>query len=405
MKKIVFLFTMMLVILFYPSISFSETQNQIIRIGLFHGNSSVSTVNISGNNLSVYGENGAFLRQKYGFTSLIIKVTKTPEGSLMSIDDNEGNVFSGKEIVIYSAEGVVKINNAGYRGGVQVKLNENKKMTVINQVYLEEYLYGVVPKEMSASWNQEALKAQAIAARTYSIRNLNKYANQGFDLCATQNCQVYGGIGVEDNRSSMAVDQTRGLVMYYMGEPIQAVYHSSSGGMVDYSQNVWYDSIPYLQGMYDMFSVESKDSWNFKISGTEIENKLKQSNKNIGELIGITIDSVSEGCRVKKISFIGTQGTVSYEKESIRKFFGYSTLKSNLFVVNNAGVDIGPQVGLNTTYLIPVQATITGNEFEFRGKGYGHGLGMSQYGAKKMGELGYNFVEILKFYYNGVEVY
>src|SRR6185369_852652 len=120
----------------------------------------------------------------------------------------------------------------------------------VNELPMEDYLLGVVPNELSPTTfgELEALKAQAVAARTYILRNLGQYKDEGYDICATDMCQVYLGAGTEDPLATRAVAETRGVIATYLGQPINALYSSTCGGRTESSENIFIDAIPYLRG-------------------------------------------------------------------------------------------------------------------------------------------------------------
>lgn len=427
MKKIrIVLLSVVMFIFLFTSSSEAGTLPPLIRIGLFFGTTAQSKVSISGSELILSNMAGNFLGKMDGFggggTAYTVSPVRGDKGEkFIGIYDTAGHLIHSYEestdIIIVPAQGFITINGKPYRGGAAFRVNSEMKMNVINVLPLEEYLYGVLPKEMVPSWGEEALKAQAVAARTYAIRNYGRFIKQGFDLCTTQNCQVYGGVAVENPRTTKAVNDTRGLVIYYQGEPIQAVYHSSSGGITEHSENIWHDSIFYLRGVYDQFSLGSPhDSWTYEIGKGELEAKLTAAGKGVGSITGISIDQLSPNGRVLKLSIHGTKGVITYEKERIRRLIGYSNLKSNWFVVGSASIEppsgdfqtavFGVEGGhhpLNA--LVDARHMAASDKFVFVGRGYGHGLGMSQYGAKGMADQGYNFADIIRYYFAGVEIY
>jgi len=142
----------------------------------------------------------------------------------------------------------IEFDNRTYRGKVEVVGNARNTFTVINELPLEEYLWGVVPNELNpVTFGEiEALKAQAVAARTYIMRNLGQYKNEGFDICATDACQVYMGHGTESALSTQAVTETRGTIAVYRDMPINALYSSTCGGRTEDSENIFEEKVPYL---------------------------------------------------------------------------------------------------------------------------------------------------------------
>lgn len=141
-----------------------------------------------------------------------------------------------------------EIENRSYRGAVEVFGNSRNTFTVVNELPMEEYLLGVVPNELPpATFGQiEALKAQAIAARTYILRNMSQYKNEGYDICASDACQVYYGAGTEDPLASQAVMETRGVIATYNDRPINALYSSTCGGRTENAENIFDEKLPYL---------------------------------------------------------------------------------------------------------------------------------------------------------------
>lgn len=277
------------------------------------------------------------------------------------------------------ADSVIQIGQAKYRGTVTAVRKSHENLTVINRLPLEKYLYGVVPREMPHSWNKEALKAQAVAARGFALANIGKYQEQGFDVCATVNSQVYGGFASEQTNTNQAVDQTTGMVMTYRGELVIPYYHSNSGGRTESSENVWREAVPYARGVEDPFSLNQPHSdWAVTLSFSEIEQSLARYQINVGSLENMRIDEITENGRVGKMTIVGSHGTHELQKQDNRWVFG---LKSHYF-----------DMWIN-------DQTIT-----FTGKGYGHGVGMSQYGAQTMAEAGYSWQQILQYYYSGVRI-
>ncbi len=347
----------------------------------------------------------------------------------------------------------ITVGNRAYRGYMEIYDNAVNKLTLINVLPFEEYLYAVVPAEMPASWSIEALKAQAVAARTYAKTQMTKHNASGYNVCDVEHCQMYLGVNNENQNSTLAVQQTAGLEAYYNGALIDAVFSSSSGGATANSEDVWVNSLPYLREKPDPYDTEGL-VWSRNVSTEDLSNMLANEGQNIGTPIALTIDEKSPNGRVNKLTIVGTTGSYSLTKENIRYFFNYNglpSLPSRLFTItsdnsndntnlDNTEHDIYVTNGKDTSVIDLNSATlltaddktsvtsddiyvmgkdstnsyngnstggqsIAGSDFTISGKGYGHGVGMSQYGAKGMAEKGYKFDEILKFYYNGIEIY
>lgn len=322
-----------------------------------------------------------------------------------------------------------------YRGDIVLQSRTDSDITVINELSLDEYLYGVVASEMSPSWPLEALKAQGVAARNYALATMGKHNNYGFDLCSTEHCQAYKGIEKENANIIEAIDATKGRILTYDGKAITAFFHSTSGGHTEDSENIWGTRTEYIRGVDDPYSLGSpNDNWILDMNKSEISEKLAKANADVGEIIDIRILEISPYGRVLRLEIKGTKDTKIFEKEKIRTILGTTTLKSIWYklktdadiFVNGSMLEPARQGRASSMYVItaggttkigstPRKVNVKGmNDFKayntvpavytFEGKGYGHGLGMSQYGAKGMAEAGNNYVEILEHYYKGAKV-
>ncbi|MCK9218310.1 MAG: SpoIID/LytB domain-containing protein [Firmicutes bacterium] len=365
-------------------------------------------------------------------------IIEPDENRVQVIDGLTGNVvliYNSDEILLKTYEPVVSLplieyNGSNYRGDIMLKILDDSSIGVINALPFECYLYGVVPCEIYPSWDKEALKAQAVAARNYAMLNINRHKNDGFDLCNTQHCQVYKGYDVEETSTNKAVDETKGRLLFYKDELVQTYYHSSSGGHTENSENVWNEALPYIKGVDDRYGLGSpNDEWIAELEKPVIEEKLKQNAIDIGKVIDINVSDVSEFGRVKELKISGTKNTETLNKEKARLVLGTSILKStwyevstesdlNIFEMNKKDTAVKRPAELNIISAngksMPIPkgnniyikglfedrkvATIP-NIYIFKGKGWGHGLGMSQYGAKGMAEEGYDYKEILEYYY------
>ena len=356
---------------------------------------------------------------------------------------------------------MIKVDNRAYRGKITLNIIDDVRLLTINHVELENYLYGVVPNEISASWAMEALKAQALAARTYAVYNIKPRKN--YDMEDNQNSQVYMGYDYEKSSTTKAVNDTVGEMIYYDNELIQAFYHSTSGGSTENSENVWYESLPYLRGVNDEFSNNSGSphtTWQTTYYKEDIIRNLNLDGNDVNELYGIEIKRISENNRVVECIFLTDSGEISYKKENARLLLG---LKSSWFSIENGnsfyfineylplienqeteipsrgGIldlitdeeknekdnELKPEMGsIVGKYVISEDGTkkinkeklafisskgvsivdINSKAYNFEGRGWGHGIGMSQYGAKQMAEEGYTYDEILQHYYTGVTI-
>ncbi|SHJ18118.1 SpoIID/LytB domain-containing protein [Desulfofundulus thermosubterraneus] len=302
-----------------------------------------------------------------------------------------------------------------YRGNMEFRLDD-KGLTVVNQLPIEEYLYGVVPAEMPAYWPGEALKAQAVAARSYVLAQMGTYASQGFDVLATQASQVYRGYDGEHPAASKAVDETRGIVVTYRGRPISAVFHSSSGGYTENSEDVWRNQVEYLRGRPDPFDRNPQNNhydWTKTYTAGQLKEQLAAMGYHFSEIYDLVeMERTSTGQRVKILAVIGLgldgqpltieigRDPLKGKADEVRRALG---LKSACFTMEKVMTQQPTE-----TQVIPVQGQQDDHprlvKVTFRGSGWGHGVGMSQYGALGMASQGYSYQEILKYYYSGVQI-
>ena len=363
-----------------------------------------------------------------------------------------------------------------YRGGFQYHRRTGGNLTVVNVLGLEDYINGVVCYEMGREWPLEALKAQAICARTYVMKNLNKHNSYGFDICPSDSCQVYHGMG--SNRtdygpsevSMRAVAETAGMVVKYGGKLAEVFYVSSFGGASEDAKNIWgtdtVSEYPYLRGVMDPYeadldSVNPQSPWTVTYTASQLTQRFQKDGMGIGtsvDRLELTYSELGNVIRVVVRWANGQSTTVS--ASNIRSRFD---VKSIRFTVNGAGTgspaaptvpsdgesisvnDAGLLDSLNGKYVLfgngsvsqlggsayaisgtgtvsaigigggssggtsvtqPGSGTVTvsGSTYVFNGGGWGHQVGMSQYGANAMARRSFSANEIITFYFPGVQV-
>jgi len=291
--------------------------------------------------------------------------------------------------------------NRRYSGELRVSLND-KNLNTINHLKLEKYLKSVVGSEMPKEFPFAALQAQAIAARTYALKLLDK--NKLFDLHSTQASQVYLGLESETAKINRAVRSTSSLALFYKNELINAVFHSSSGGRTENSGQVWKYQLPYLTSVVDYDQNSTKYRWTNKFTSEEMEKIFSD----LGEVNSIQIIEKSNTGRVLKIRLHGTNGYKTISGKNLRERLKLLStkfevdLKFNQINLNsklNSDNKIVGEFRLQPLPPIPVKYFLL-----VEGYGAGHGVGMSQWGAKSMAERGASFREILKHYYTGIQI-
>lgn len=326
----------------------------------------------------------------------------------------------------------ITLNGKEYDGNLLIQRVNGAALTVINQLNTEAYLCGVLPYEMSTGWPIEALKAQAVAARNYVINNLNKHKLDGFDLCNTTHCQVYRGVAGYANDCTQAVKETADTYLYYGGKPAQTFYYSSSGGRTENVKDVWGSSFPYLVSVEDPYEKTEEipsATWNYQTTFSKLSSQL--SSYGLGSVKDVLITSTTDGERVKTLRVIGSEKTVDLKSTEFRTLIGNSLIKGTYFTVEKSGGESfytlssdqsKPQNGTiavlsagGTTKAIdtPVMLGAGGikhytpnyTDLIFKGRGYGHGVGMSQWGARGMAEAGFTYDQILMHYFTGTEIH
>ncbi len=292
----------------------------------------------------------------------------------------------GPVVRLRSAAGWLQTGPRRYRGLIELRRTPEGRLTAINEIDLEEYLYGVLKMEVDPRWPGEALKAQAVAARTLALYSLARFASEGYDLRATTDSQVYAGLTAEDGRTTAAVDATRGIIMTFAGRPIFAAYHSDSGGATESSEFVWGQPYPYLRGVPDPYGQDSPArEWLSRIDLSTLEARLARVGRPVPGVTAVAVASTSPSGRALAVRIMSANGTLDLRGTDLRTVLGVSFLRSTLFAVRLLGGDEVPAV-------------------EFQGRGSGHGVGMSQWGARGQALLGRSYAEILTYYYQGVQL-
>lgn len=440
-----------------------------VRVGLYYGSTSKAQYSVSGSNIAIIEGYTKLFESGSSFASIsLAKSLYVSSQSYSSYTEALSSVLSSDEFVYYSkgsyytasvlpnanlkdvlstkvvisfqngqklavdgqvdlyiesSDNILKLENAMYRG----KLNfyvKGSNIHAINELGMQDYLYGVVPKEMVSSWELEALKAQAVVAKNYTITNYNKHKADGFNVCATTHCQVYGGYSAEQEKTNRAVDLTEGIIMTYNSSPAEGYFHASSGGRTESIGNMWNYSLDYMVGVDDKYSLGTPyDNWQVSFTPEEIRTALLKKNIDIGSIVGLKILKTSENDRVMELGVLGTKGMYTLKKDNIRSTLGSSKLKNTYFTLQNSS--ISRTYSSNNTLISNKkldgtfsdmdsffsyrfgssnQEFVSAGTYVFLGKGNGHGIGLSQYGANNMAKQGYNFEEILKHYFRGISL-
>jgi len=426
-------------------------KSPLLRVGIFLNQ---DEVNISGDGpFKIYNlKSKSLISEEH---NKVIKMLPHNKG----IEILEKGVHSGPINIIPVGKTKIMVIINGqkyrYRGNIEIVVDKDyKKLNVINIIGIEEYLYGVLKKEISPRWPAEVLKAQAIAARTFAIFNMNKYIDQGYNICASTDSQAYGGVNHEDPSTNRAVDETRGVIITYKGKSINAVYHSDSGGYTEDSENVWGSYVPYLRSVkskYEEFVSPPHHTWTYSITKEDLTERLLKQGYEIDGIVSIEPVEKSKAGRVSKLALISKNNKIIYMKANdLRKLIGPDLIRSTLFNVKIVGEELiieeeredkeeiekeEQEVSIKEILeqkkdwtikelielmkkrreeskkekeqeitVIEIKTSNIPLTFLFSGSGNGHGVGMSQWGAYGMALQGYKHQEIIKYYYQGIDI-
>lgn len=360
---------------------------------------------------------------------------------IFQYDDNGSGTGLGVE-PIPASEGqkcVSVFAGVDYYGGFRYERINGGDLTIVNMIAVDDYIKGVVCNEMSSSWPLEALKAQAVCARSYVLHNLNRHSKYHFDACQTVCCQSYGGLTNAAASTDNAVDSTMGIVASYDGGIANTVFYSSNGGASEASSTVWGGSqsrYPYLVGVVDPYesSLSIDNEWTRSFTGDELKSYLKKMGyANCTTIVSVKISEYTATGNPAQVTFTDSQGR-SYQitAYAMNKYFPLrswryefvSSAEEPELTINGEEV-VDTLTGLyaidgdgnlvlvqDNAYIITDDGVIssegngvvTGDTFTITGRGWGHNVGMSQYGAYAMAKLGYTYDQILEFYYTGITV-
>ena len=354
-----------------------------------------------------------------------------------------------------------------YRGTLSI-IKSSRGFTVVNEVDLESYLRGLLKIEMSPAWPQEALKAQAIIARTYAVKNRGRFAAKGYDLCATAASQLYRGIDAEDPRTDAAVMATTGMILTWDGKPADTFYHSDSGGATADIAHVWGGNRPYLQSQRELVPYSSPYStWQVTLSAAQLSTLLYRLGSPVGNVGSVEVLQNDGVGRAVQLRFRGDSGTADVKAHAFRMAIGGNIIRSTNFDISAGTGDTSyvetpqasapPKVSRNVSsgkedelvemtrrgiftklelmemlsnpgkreeYLklglsrmqgkMPQQppkpwmsaqsSDANAPVFTFSGRGWGHGVGLSQWGAKAMADSGMSCQDILAHYFRGTVI-
>jgi stage II sporulation protein D len=301
----------------------------------------------------------------------VASAVATPQGVVI-----DGRRASGFRL---TSERPIRVNGREYPAALEV-VKHGDGLAVVNELPLEDYLVGVVRAEAGERWPLEMMRAQAIVARTYAAYHRTLNALRPYHIVASTVHQSYVGYVPPSSPVWEAVRDTRGQVLRWGGGLFPAFYHSASGGYTEDPRTVFAArNMPALKAIRDEFSTTAPHSaWTLDLPLADLSDILRRHGVDVGTIKAVQVTERSPSLRVSALTVHGTRGSARLRGNDFRRMVGYETLKSTLFAV-----------------------AVGSEKAHFAGRGYGHGVGMSQWGAKAMAEHGYRAETILEYYYPG----
>lgn len=362
----------------------------------------------------VLEKNGSFLLSPTGKkTAFRGSITVIP----LSHTAGEGHTIIVKKLMSGAGMTWASVDDKEYRGKLQIVHNTRLGTLVpINILTMDEYLQGVISSEMPVKFPMDALRAQAVLARTYALKHIGKHKAYGFDVCDTQNCQVYGGVSAESERANAAVESTVGETLAYNGKPIESVFSANCGGITQSSKEAGWSETPYLHPVSDYkdFDFDTLQPYHFKgllqyyhdaysrydkqvslaafrwvrvVDAKDLQQVIKRQKKDIGQIKALIPQRRGRSGYVSRLLVQGTKGSVTLNKENvIRNNLSLGLLRSSYFIV---------QPNYENRQL---------KYFVFYGGGWGHGVGFDQTGAAGRAEAGQDYKTILNHYFPKAEL-
>lgn len=435
-KHIILLFVIALLFSLQMPLALADGTSlpEYVNIGLIYGEDAVGSAYASADGFAVTDLYGDPLMSADGTTDLTVK----NENGSISLYEGSSLLFTYADgIILEPVVGYISLNGTQYRGTLKFT-TKGASLNAVNVVDIDSYLYGVVPKEIGGLSHIEALKAQAVTARSFTARLAGKHKADGFDLCNTIHCQVYGGVSAETAPANRAVDATSGIVATYDGKIAELYYFASDGGATESVENVWGSTDhPYLKGVDDPYETDkaTHHKWSVTLSKAEINEIF--ADYDLGNVTDISVMETSEKGAVTSLKVTGTKGSKTFKKSECRSAFagkaysqaytitknyadeveapkaittsGIVSLPSTIYVMGSDGKVIEKRIEEVTVIsksgvskLVPDGGEVT--SYTINGRGYGHLIGMSQWGARAMAEEGLTYEEILCHYYTGIEL-
>lgn len=287
-----------------------------------------------------------------------------------------------KLLIRPKSNAMVMIDGRHFRGDIELARGLQDRLAVINSIGLEDYIKGISIREISHYWPTQALKAQVIAFRSFALYKMEENKAKDYDVTSDIYSQVYSGKAAERYRINNAVDQTKGIILTYQGKVLPAFYHATCAGNTEDASLLWNIDLAPLKGVTCGFCKESPHySWHYDLSLQEAQDTLAKEGFKLKGIEGIEILGKDKSGRIADLKIISAKKDLKISAKDFRNTLGPNVVKSANFSVK-----------------------IIDNDMVFEGLGWGHGVGLCQWGAYFMAKQGYNYEQILKYYYPGCEI-
>ena len=309
-----------------------------------------------------------------------LKVTATVSQTAILLGKE---AFNQRSVLIKTGDSMILVDDRAFAGGIQLSRKDNGKLLVVNRIGLEDYVRGILYHEVSHYWPMEVLKAQAIVCRTYAVYQIQENRRKEYDVTSDTYSQVYGGRTSERYRTTKAVDQTRGQVLMYQDRVLPAYFHAVCGGRTEDASVLWNTELPPLRGVACPYCKEAPHyQWHAVLSLSEIAEKLQAAGyPAYAHIKDIRMLQRDPSGRLVNLKIITDTKETQIPTKDFRNAVGSNVIRSANFTVRLADQDA-----------------------VFEGFGWGHGVGMCQWGAYFMAKQGSTYRQILLFYYPKTDV-
>jgi len=278
-----------------------------------------------------------------------------------------------------SPEETIEINGRRFKGGLQVIKRDGVTLSIVNHLRLEDYVKGISVREISHYWPMETLKAEVVVFRTFALYRAEQFKNKEWDVSDDVFSQVYGGVEAERYRITEAVETTKGEILQYDGKVLPAFYHSTCGGATEDASVLWDIDLAPLKGVACGFCKDSPHfSWKTTVSKEKVRQLWEKNSQRIKMINEVVIAGRDKSGRVINLDIVTDQKDIEIAAKDFRNIIGPDIIKSTNFKISASSLDL-----------------------IFEGFGWGHGVGLCQWGAYFMGKFGSDYLKILDYYYPG----